>query len=172
MKTIVKSRLVAVLTVPLAAWLWPTAALAQSSQTSTAQLRVSLAVQAECKLTSTSELAFGTTGVISSAITSTGSIGVQCTNTTPFNIGLNAGTGSGATVSSRKMSSGAGATISYEMYRDAARTQVWGDTVGSNTAAGTGNGAVQTLTVYGRVPVQTTPAAGSYTDTVTVTVTY
>ncbi|WP_163468383.1 spore coat protein U domain-containing protein, partial [Klebsiella michiganensis] len=27
-------------------------------------------------------------------------------------------------------------------------------------------------TVYGRVPVQTTPAPGTYTDTITVTVTY
>lgn len=145
---------------------------AQTSQTSTSQLRVSLAVQAECKLTSTSDLAFGTTGVIQTAINSTGSIGVQCTNTTPYNIGLNAGAGSGATVAARRMTSGAGAHITYEIYRDAARTQVWGNTVGSNTVSGTGNGAVQTLTVYGRVPVQTTPAAGSYTDTVTITVTY
>lgn len=172
MKREAKHKLVALLAVSAGAFLTSTAASAQTSQTSTAQLRVSLAVQAECKLTSTSELAFGTTGVIQSAITSTGSIGVQCTNTTPYNIGLNAGAGSGATVSARKLSSGAGATITYEIYRDSARTQIWGDTVGSNTAAGTGNGAVQTITVYGRVPVQNTPAAGSYTDTVTVTVTY
>lgn len=150
----------------------PSAALAQTSQTSTGQLRVSLSVQAECKLTSTSDLAFGTTGVIQTAINSTGAIGVQCTNTTPYNIGLNAGSGSGATVSARRMTSGAGAYIIYEIYRDAARTQIWGDTVGTNTVSGTGNGAVQTTTVYGRVPAQTTPAAGSYTDTVTVTVTY
>lgn len=145
---------------------------APSGQTSTAQLRVSLSVQAECRLTSTSELAFGTTGVIQTAINSTGSIGVQCTNTTPYNIGLNAGSGSGATVSARRMTSGAGAFITYEVFRDAARTQAWGDTVGSNTVAGTGNGSVQTLTVFGRVPTQPTPAPGSYTDTVTVTVTY
>ncbi|MCE3520182.1 spore coat protein U domain-containing protein, partial [Escherichia coli] len=35
-----------------------------------------------------------------------------------------------------------------------------------------GSGAAQPYTVYGRVPVQTTPAPGTYTDTITVTVTY
>lgn len=143
-----------------------------AAQTSTGQLRVTLAVQAECKLTSTSDLAFGTTGVIQSAVAATGTIGLQCTNTTPYSIGLNAGTGSGATVAARRMTSGSGAHITYEIYRDSARTLIWGDTVNSNTVSGTGNGAVQTVTVFGRVPVQTTPAAGTYTDTVTVTVTY
>lgn len=135
-------------------------------------MKVTMAVQAECKLTSTTDLAFGTTGVIQSAVTATGTIGVQCTNTTPYNIGLNAGTTSGATVAARKMASGSGATINYEIFRDSARTLVWGDTVNSNTQSGTGSGAVQTLTVYGRVPVQPTPAPGSYSDTITVTVTY
>ena len=97
---------------------------------------------------------------------------MQCTNTTPYNVGLNAGAGPGATVTTRRMTSGAGAAVNYQLYRDSARTQIWGDTVSSNTAAGTGNGAVQTLSVYGVVPAQTTPAAGNYTDTVQVTVTY
>ncbi len=145
---------------------------AASAQTSTSQLKVTLSVQSECKLTSTSDLAFGTTGVIQAAISATGTIGVQCTNTTPYNIGLNAGSGTGATVAARKMTSGSGSTILYDIYRDSARTLVWGDTVASNTLAGTGTGAVQTLTVYGRVPIQNTPAAGTYSDTVTVTVTY
>ncbi|RUY19730.1 spore coat U domain-containing protein, partial [Mesorhizobium sp. M7A.F.Ca.US.001.04.2.1] len=57
-------------------------------------------------------------------------------------------------------------------YRDTGRTQPWGITVGTDTVAGTGNGNVQNLTVYGRVPPQTTPAAGVYTDTVAITVTY
>lgn len=136
------------------------------------QFQVSLTIQAECRLTSASDLAFGNTGVIQAAITSTSTIGVQCTNTTPYNIGLNAGAGTGATVAARRMTSGAGATIVYELFRDPARSQIWGNTAGTDTLAGIGNGAVQSLTVYGRVPAQTTPAAGSYTDTVQVTVTY
>ena len=38
--------------------------------------------------------------------------------------------------------------------------------------AGTGNGNAQTLTVYGHIAAQTTPAPGAYADTVNVTVTF
>lgn len=140
--------------------------------TATGQFQVTLTLQAECRLTSASDLAFGTSGVIQSTISASSAIGVQCTNTTPYNIGLSAGAGSGATVTTRKMTAGSGATVNYSLYRDSAHTQVWGNTVNTDTASGTGNGAVQTLTVYGSVPVQTTPAAGNYSDTVQVTVTY
>jgi len=37
---------------------------------------------------------------------------------------------------------------------------------------GTGTGTAQTIPVYGDVPGQTTPAAGTYRDTVTATITY
>jgi spore coat protein U-like protein len=62
--------------------------------------------------------------------------------------------------------------ITYGLYRDAARTLPWGSTTGTNTAAGTGSGSGQALTVYGRMPVQTTPAPGTFTDTIIATVTY
>lgn len=145
---------------------------AAQAGTTTSQFRVTLTIQAECKITSATDIAFGTTGVIQSTLTSTGTLGVQCTNTTPYNVGLSAGAGSGASVTTRRMSSSGGATVDYSLYRDAAGTLVWGDTVSTNTQAATGNGAIQSLTVYGRVPAQTTPAAGSYSDTVQVTVTY
>ncbi len=53
-----------------------------------------------------------------------------------------------------------------------ARTTVWGVTVGTDTVTGTATAHAQTLTVYGRVPPQTTPPAAVYNDTVNVTVTY
>lgn len=143
-----------------------------SAGTTTSQFRVTLTVQAECKLISSSDIAFGTTGVITAALPASGTVQVQCTNTTPYNIGLNVGSGSGASDSSRKMTSGSGSTINYNLYRDSAHTQVWGQTINSNTVSGTGTGAVQSHTVYGLVPVQSTPAAGNYSDTVQVTVTY
>jgi len=101
----------------------------------------------------------------------TSTLQVTCTNTTPYNIGLDAGTGSGATVASRKLTSG-GATVNYTLYSDTGRTTVWGTTIATDTVAGTGNGAAQSYTVYGRIPTQTTPAPGNYADTITVTVTY
>jgi spore coat protein U-like protein len=62
--------------------------------------------------------------------------------------------------------------INYSLYSDSGRTTNWGNTVGTDTVAATGNGSAQAYTVYGRIPPQTTPAPGTYTDTITVTVTY
>ena len=68
------------------------------------------------------------------------------------------------------MASGAN-RITYGLFRNSARTQGWFNTAGT-TQAGTGTGSAQTLPVYGRVGAQTTPPPGTYSDTVTVTVTY
>ena len=84
---------------------------------------------------------------------------------------MDAGIGTGANVSVRQMSLLTN-TLGYKLFRDSGRTQNWGNTVGTDTVAGTGNGTQQTLTIYGRVPAQTTPAPATYNDTVTVTVTY
>jgi spore coat protein U-like protein len=48
----------------------------------------------------------------------------------------------------------------------------WGNTVGTDTVAGTGNGAAQALTVYGQIAAGLYVTPGSYTDTITATVTY
>ncbi|MER9295295.1 spore coat U domain-containing protein [Mesorhizobium sp. M0621] len=140
--------------------------------TATGNMTVRITIQAECKVQTASDLDFGTKGVIDANVDLTSTIGVQCTSGQTYNVGLSAGGGAGATVTARKMTGPAAATISYALYRDAARTQNWGITVGTDTVTGTGNGSVQNLTVYGRVPPQATPAAGVYTDTVAITVTY
>jgi spore coat protein U-like protein len=62
-------------------------------------------------------------------------------------------------------------TITYGLYTDVNRTDPWGAPP-SDHVSGTGNSNAQTLDVYGRVPAQTTPPTGTYTDTVVVTVTY
>jgi spore coat protein U-like protein len=116
-------------------------------------------------------LNFDPSGVLATAINQTSTLQIQCTNTTPYNIGLNAGTATGATVTSRKMTSGSN-TISYSLFSNPGMTTNWGETVGTDTVASTGTGATQSFTVYGQVPAQSTPAPGSYSDTVTVTVTY
>ena len=144
---------------------------AAHAATATTSFQVQLTIQAQCLINSASTLNFGTQGVLSANVDQTSAIQVQCTNTTPYNIGLDAGTGAGATVTTRKLTGG-GATINYSLYSDSARTSVWGNTIGTNTVASTGTGAAQSFTVYGRIPSQTTPAPATYTDTITVTVTY
>ena len=65
-----------------------------------------------------------------------------------------------------------GNTINYNLYTAGDYATIWGNTVNTDTLAFTGNGAEQTYTIYGRVPPQTTPAPATYTDLITVTITY
>ena len=148
----------------------PLASIAYAA-TATSTFTVQMTVTSSCVINSASTLNFGSQGVLVANVDNTSTLQVQCTNTTPYNIGLDAGQGTGATVAVRKMTNGA-STINYSLYSDSGRTTVWGNTVGTNTIAGTGSGGSQSYTVYGRVPPQTTPGAATYTDTITVTVTY
>lgn len=107
----------------------------------------------------------------STATDASTSVLVTCTNGTAYNVGLNQGGGSGATVATRKMTSG-GNTMSYSLYQDAGRSSLWGNTVGSDTVAGTATGLPVTHNVYGRIPAQQSVHQGAYSDTITVTVTY
>ena len=61
--------------------------------------------------------------------------------------------------------------LTYELYRDANRLERWGGTAATGVA-GTGNDTPRVLTVFGRVPAQPGARAGTYLDTVTVTLTY
>lgn len=132
---------------------------------------VSAAVVSNC-FVSASPLNFGNSvGLLTSVVTATTSLGVQCSYNTAYNVGLDGGQNSGSNINARKMVLGA-SSIAYQLYKNSGRTTVWGNTVGSNTVAGTGNGNTQSLTVYGSVPAQVTPPAGTYNDTITVTVTY
>jgi spore coat protein U-like protein len=127
-------------------------------------------VSNECTV-SVGSLNFGSVTSLSSSVAATTTTTLRCTNGDAYTVGLNAGSGSGATISARKMTSGSN-TVTYSLYQNSADTTVWGNTVGTNTVAGTGTGGTQTLTVYGLVPAQTVPAVGTFTDTVVVTATY
>jgi spore coat protein U-like protein len=143
-----------------------------NAQTATTQFNVQITINAECQVNAASDLNFGTTGVINDPLLAASEIEVQCTNGTPYDIGLNAGTGAGSSTSTRFMTGPDAETVAYSLYEDAARATVWGDTIGSDTVAGIGTGSPQTFPVYGEVEVQATPSAGTYTDVVTVTLTY
>ncbi|WP_207553674.1 spore coat U domain-containing protein, partial [Teichococcus deserti] len=145
-----------------------TPAAAQTT-TATSSFQVTATVLKLCSVTATN-LAFGDyTPTAASDQTST--LTVLCTTNTPYTIALNLGTAASATA--RAMTSaGTSTTLNYVLYRDASRTAVWGETTGTDTQAGTGTGTNQAITVYGRVPANQRPQPGSYTDTVTVTLTY
>lgn len=144
-------------------------ALSQTTVQTT--FNVNLTINAECKIVSATDLLFPAVGLIVAEINSTSTINVQCTNGTPYTLGLGAGTGSGATVAVRKMTGTPSGTLNYSLYTTVGHTTVWGD-VGAARQSGTGNSASQPFTVFGNVPVQTTPTPGAYADLVTVTLTY
>lgn len=132
---------------------------------------VSMRIIADCTIAATG-IDFGQNqGVLTQSVTGNSSINVTCTNTTPYNIGLNAGTGTGSSGTTRYMS-GTGAntgTVRFNLFQTSGGG-LWGNTQGSDTVGGTGNGTQQTLTVYGEIPAQTTPAPDSYKSTITATV--
>jgi spore coat protein U-like protein len=102
------------------------------------------------------------------------SANAACTESTAV-VTLSVGAGTGATAANRKMTSGAH-TINYTIYTNAARTTVWDNVTGSALPSITvpkHGTATQTATMYGRVfSGQSNAAIGSYTDTVTITLTY
>jgi spore coat protein U-like protein len=151
-----------------------------SAVTATNTFQVQATVQKNC-LVSGANLNFGTYTPGAGALTGNSAITVRCTKTTPYTVSLDAGN-SGGTLAQRLLKNGA-STLQYNLYTTSGLGTVWGDgTGGTGTIAGTGNGvsaaSAQTLTVYGQLPDSATnqdvtiPAAGSFVDTITVTVTY
>ncbi|WP_313623823.1 spore coat U domain-containing protein [Achromobacter sp.] len=141
------------------------------AQTATANFNVTLTIAANCVIAAT-DLNFGSHGVLNSAVTGNTNLSVTCSNTTPYTVGLNAGTGAGSTEAQRFLS-GTGAntaTVAYQLYKPGGQTVVWGDTDVSSRVGGTGTGTATALQVNGVVPSQTTPAPGNYSSTVTATV--
>lgn len=142
-----------------------------AADTDTDSFTVSATVLAACEVTA-NDLAFGNYNpVVASHLDAASTLSVRCTSGTGYNVGLSLGDGAGATVAQRRMTQGSD-TLSYVLYRDSNRTQLWGTTIGADTLSGTGNGAASTIDVYGRVPMQQTAPAGDYEDTIVVTVTW
>jgi len=103
-------------------------------------------------------------------------LSVRCSNGTPYTISL--GDGANGTIAQRLLMSGTD-QLEYNLYTAAARTTIWGQTVGTDTVGGTGQGMsstkANTHTVYGTIAnsaANQDAPVGLYTDTVAVTVAY
>ncbi|WP_432377296.1 Csu type fimbrial protein [Duganella sp. P38] len=133
---------------------------------------VTLKIIPDCTISATA-LDFGQSqGLLSTNISVNTSLSVTCTNTTLYNIGLNAGTTGGSTTAARLMGGTTGgntSTVAFNLYQ-AAGTTNWGNTQGTDTKSATGTGTAQTHTVYGVVPAQNTPVPDVYKTTITATV--
>lgn len=144
--------------------------------TATSNLAVSATVSANCTIDASAGVAFGAYDPIvtnaSTDLTHTGSVDTTCTNGSTATItlgqGLNADTGSTASVPLRRMISGSN-YLSYDLYSDSAHTTVFDGTTGVSV---TGTGSAVTTSVYGVVPSGQNVPAGSYSDTVVATVAF
>ena len=151
--------------------LFSCAALAASEQSS--------ALLQSCSVSATA-VNFGTYSPLSgSAAQSTGTVAVVCQ---VLLVGLfvswtvTLSTGSSGNYGARQLQSGAN-SLSYNLYTNAARTSVWGDGTSSTSVISAnpflivGSNSVN-YTVYGSIAAGQDRPAGSYTDTLTVTMTY
>jgi spore coat protein U-like protein len=137
--------------------------------TATAQFSVTATIVKDCTVSATN-LAFGNfTGAVNN---STSTVSVNCTSGTAYTVGLNAGLATGATVTNRSMTGPGSALLHYGLFSNSGHTTNWGNTSATNWVSGTSSGAVQPLTVYGQIPAAQYVTPGSYTDTITVSVTY
>lgn len=131
----------------------------------TGTLQVQATVLNTCSV-STSPVVFSNVGL--SAVTANGSVTVNCTNSDPLSIALDGG-GSGDIAARELTHDSLPNTFTYQLYSNVGLTTVWGD--GVTGSAYSTSGPSQTLVVYGTT-TGTPVAAGGYSDSVQVTVTY
>jgi spore coat protein U-like protein len=143
------------------------------AQTASTNLNVTATVNGNCTIT-TSAVAFSSYDPVgahaATDLDGTGTVSVTCTKGAGTRIDL--GLGSNAAGSTRRMASGT-ERLTYELYKDSGRTQVWGSgTTNGNNIGAAPSRATRNVTVYGRVPAAQDVAAGSYTDTVVATINF
>lgn len=148
--------------------------LAAESGTLTADFQVRMVIQESCTISSApTDIDFlehaRSTGAPAIA---SGTLSVNCSEGTPYQIGLDSGihSNSEGAAAGRRMSSG-NDLVPYELYQDATHTSLWGNTEGADMKSAIGTAKEQPHPVHGRVPSTNFPA-GTYTDTVTARVVY
>ena len=130
--------------------------------TDTYTLNAQVNIDDQCSIEA-NPLNFGTHTTPLAQTDATSAITVRCSNTTNFTVALNDGASG-----SREMSNGS-YDLSYELYRNAARTLRWGAIISERqTGTGVGVGTGIPFTVFGRVFADAAAPPGTYIDTVTV----
>jgi spore coat protein U-like protein len=136
--------------------------------TDTDTLTVTATVTSGCALTG-GTLAFGTyVSGQGTDLDATGAINYANCAAGTLTFALDGGSSGNA--AARTMKAGS-ASLNYQIFRNSTRTSNWGSGAEAQTVTllTTTGGSV---TVYGRIPKSQTVAAGSYTDTVTITLTF
>ena len=158
--------------------LWITILGTQShADTGNSTMSVSATVKHSCSI-DTNPMTFGAyDGVVANASTTleaTARVISTCTSGVTAVITMNAGTYAGLGSDDtpiRRMTSGAGNYLVYQVYSDVARETVWGNTVPTGVGIA-GTGSPQTHKVYGSIPSAQIIPEGDYSDQIYVTIIY
>lgn len=147
----------------------PVAAFAGTSSTT---LPVSAIVLDNCTVVAL-PLAFGTlTDVGEENVDSSATLTLACTPNADYDISMDNGLNASSGVR-RMKSATANEFLPYEIYTSNARTQRWGNTSGTDTVSGSAPLGVASVTAFGRIPAGVAAvSAGSFSDTVTVTINF
>ncbi|HXZ60884.1 MAG TPA: spore coat U domain-containing protein [Steroidobacteraceae bacterium] len=121
-------------------------------------------------------VAFGTyTPMQATPLDMNGTINIACTGVTGRNtVTIDLSTGVSNSYLARTLTTGV-STLGYNLYFDAAYTQVWGNGTGGSIQ---GSATIRrrtpnaSLPVYGAIAARQDPAPGSYADTILVSVNY
>jgi spore coat protein U-like protein len=100
----------------------------------------------------------------------TGSITYNCTgvNPTPTSVAIDLSQGNASNYNQRQLRNGTD-SINYNLYLDAAGQIIWGN-ASSGTSRYTSSVLNGNVTIYGRIPARQKVTAGTYSDTITVTI--
>jgi spore coat protein U-like protein len=140
------------------------------ADTASSTLAVSATVITSCTVLP-GTLAFGNYNPTSaSPLDVDGSFTISCTTGTAPVVGL--GLGLNSTGSTRRMTNGT-VFLTYEIYKETGRSNVWGDTGGATkTLSAAASIVPQTIPVYGRIPANQSATLGAFADTVSITLTF
>ena len=142
------------------------------SGTGTSTIQVSITVTKDCRIDA-SALSFGTAALVSQFAEVTQTLRADCTKDTSFTVSLTSG-GNGTARPWRAMKDAKGNLLRYNLYRPDGST-IWDETnpLPSSTP-GTGALTPAVPFVYrARIdPAQATPAIGTFTDIISVVVTF
>ena len=146
--------------------------LAQSSQSKTANLKVSATVVANCIVTTT-DVNFGNYDPVGTNATAPldadGSVTLACTRGTVALVGMNYGSNASGVI--RRMANGT-SFLTYDLYLNSQRSIRWVSPLiffPGNQASST---APRTLPVHGRIPQGQDVPVGAFADTVLVVATF
>ena len=147
----------------------PRARILLLSTAGAAGLACAVPAHAGCSIATTA-VAFGTYDPqVATALDGVGSVTTVCDSASTNNVSVAINGGGSNNVNARRMTSGA-STLGYQLYSNSARSTVWG--TGGSALSYTGRNRTVTRTIYGRIPARQNVTAGSYVDTLIVTVTF